>query len=116
MPHSRFRLHRGEFADFGVHARHCERETCRDTSQKRKNEHVIDEEELQDEIMKASTLIDEFTISRKTADTMISKVKAARTCKTHDPTMSINSSATKPKGALKLPRIELSKISGNYSE
>ena len=77
---------------------------------------IIDEEELEDEIIKASTLIDEFTISRKTADAMISKVKTARARKPHDHTMSINSSPTKTKDALKLPWIELPKFSCKYSE
>ena len=116
VQHSRFRLHGGESTDFGVHVRHCKRQTCCDTSQKCKIEQIIDEEELEDEIIKASTIIDEFTISRKTADAMISKVKTARARKPHDPTMSINSSPTKPKDDLKLPRIELPKFSGKYSE
>ena len=82
----------------------------------KKIEQIIGEEELKDEILKASTLIDEFTISRKTADARISKVKTARARKPHDPTLSINSSPTKPKDDLKLPRIELPKFSGKYSE
>ena len=55
-------------------------------------------------------------MSRKTADAMISKVKAARTRNAQDPTMSINSSPTKPMDDLKLPRIELPKLSGKFSE
>ena len=84
MQHSRSRLHGGDFTDFGVHARHCNRQTCELAviqARNEKNEQVIDEEELEDEIIKAPTLIDEFTICRKTANAMTSKVKTARTRK-----------------------------------
>ena len=47
---------------------------------------------------------------------MISHVKTARARKSHGPTISIKSSPTKPKDDLKLPRIELLKFSGKYSE
>ena len=113
----RFRLHAGEFTDFEVHARYFERQPCSDPSQKRKKiEPFIEEEEFEDEIIKASTVIDEFTISRKTAHGIFSKIKTAPVHKTPDPTMSINSSPTKPKDNLKLPRIELPKISGQPPE
>ena len=47
---------------------------------------------------------------------MISKVVAARTRKTHDPTMSNNSLSTKPKDDLIFPRNELPTFSDKYSE
>ena len=49
------------------HAKHCQQQLAVIQAKHKKNEQVIKKEELEDGIMEPSTLMDEFTISRKTS-------------------------------------------------